>query len=255
VPGGQNGFDNGGLCGVSTFDQDPANVELALDVLGRLAARYGTSPALWGIEVLNEPISPEMWELVDVPRRYPAVDAELGRRSGPMSTEFLEGFYRAAYERIRREAPGVRVVFHDGFRIREWVGVLQAPDFTNIVVDTHRYMMSFALEKRHLGELDELIAYTRDEVAPTLREVSEHFPVMVGEWSLDAVSPAPHELAPDERREYFRTLGAAQLDAWGPTVVAWTYWSYKMLIDTPASDVWDLGKALELGLFPVEARP
>jgi glucan 1,3-beta-glucosidase len=252
VPGSQNGFDNGGICGVCKFNQDPDNVEVALDVLGRLAARHRESAALWGIEGLNEPISPEMWELVDVPNRYRAADPEQAAGSGPMPTDFLKDYYRRAYDRIRQVAPDVRVVFHDGFRIREWVGFLQEPHFTNFVVDSHRYMMSFALEKRRHGKLDELIAYTRDEVAPTLREVSQHFPVMVGEWSLDAVTPAPHALPPDERRTYFRTLAAAQLDAWGPYVVAWTYWSYKMLIDTPASEVWDMGKAIELGLFPTD---
>lgn len=253
VPGGQNGFDNGGLCGVSTFHRDPANVEFALDVLGGLASRYGNRPGLWGIEVLNEPISPAMWEMVDVPNRFPPLDRAEAEGSGPMPTEFLLDYCRRAYDRIRSVAPDVRVVFHDGFRIEEWFGVLVEPEFTNFVVDTHRYMMNFAVEKRTFGDLDQLIAYTRDEVAPVLREAAAHFPLMVGEWSLDAVDPAPLDLPTAERREFFRALGQSQLDAWGPLVVAWTYWSYKMLIDTPASDVWDLGKAIELGLFPVEA--
>jgi hypothetical protein len=47
-------------------------------------------------------------------------------------------------------------------------------------------------------------------------------------------------------------MADVQLDAWGPAV-AWTYWSYKMTIDTPASDVWDFGKAIDLGFLPGEA--
>ena len=30
--------------------------------------------------------------------------------------------------------------------------------------------------------------------------------------------------------------------------------SYEMTIDTPASDVWDFGKATDLGFLPAEAR-
>jgi hypothetical protein len=47
-------------------------------------------------------------------------------------------------------------------------------------------------------------------------------------------------------------MAAAQLEAWEPAV-AWTYWSCKMTIDTPASDVRNVGKALDLGLLPAEA--
>jgi glucan 1,3-beta-glucosidase len=194
-----------------------------------------------------------MWELVDVPHRFPASDPAYAAGSEPVPTDFLRDYYREAYGRIRAVAPGVTVVFHDGFRMREWLGVLDTPEFENVVVDTHLYLMDHALRHRSLGELDDYVAHVREEFAPTVREVSEHLPVLVGEWSLDTVTPKPHELGPDERRAYFRTMAEAQLEAW-QHATAWTYWSYKMTIDTPASDVWDFGKALELGLFPAVER-
>ena len=57
VPGSQNGYDNGGITGVCKWCKDPDEVEFALTVLERLAERYGTREGLFGIEVLNEPIS------------------------------------------------------------------------------------------------------------------------------------------------------------------------------------------------------
>ena len=57
VPGSQNGYDNGGITGVCTWRKDPEAVEYALTVLERLAKRYRNEPALYGMEVLNEPIS------------------------------------------------------------------------------------------------------------------------------------------------------------------------------------------------------
>jgi glucan 1,3-beta-glucosidase len=68
VPDGQNGFDNGGICGVCKWHKNPEHVEFALDVLEQLTIRYRDRESLWGIEVLNEPISPELWDLADVPR-------------------------------------------------------------------------------------------------------------------------------------------------------------------------------------------
>ena len=58
VPGSQNGSDNAGICGIVQWAQYPERVEIALDVLERLALRYGQNPALLGIEVLNEPQKP-----------------------------------------------------------------------------------------------------------------------------------------------------------------------------------------------------
>ena len=77
APMGQNGFDNGGICGVCKWSQCPEEVEFVLTVLERLAERYGNREALWGIEVLNEPITEGAWKMMDVPNRYPAVDQEM----------------------------------------------------------------------------------------------------------------------------------------------------------------------------------
>ena len=54
APLGQNGFDNGGICGVCKWSKHPEEVEFVLSVLERLAERYGERKGLWGIEVINE---------------------------------------------------------------------------------------------------------------------------------------------------------------------------------------------------------
>jgi hypothetical protein len=41
----------------------------------------------------------------------------------------------------------------------------------------------------------------------------------------------------------------AQLSAW-QKAVGWFFWSYKVYIDEPGWDGWDMGKAMELGYFP-----
>lgn len=102
APEGQNGFDNGGICGVCKWSKNPEEVEFVLTVLERLAKRYGKRKGLWGIEVLNEPITESVWELFDVPNRYPAVDKEMAAGSGPNTLAFLRIFYQEAYDRIRK---------------------------------------------------------------------------------------------------------------------------------------------------------
>lgn len=69
APLGQNGFDNGGICGVCKWSKHPEEVEFVLSVLERLAERYGERKGLWGIEVINEPVTENMWETMKVPER------------------------------------------------------------------------------------------------------------------------------------------------------------------------------------------
>ena len=90
VPDGQNGFDNGGIVGVCKWHLSPDNVEFALTVLAKLTARYRGRASFWGIQVLNEPISEELWNLIDIPRRYSPRDAAYAEGSEPVPTDFLK---------------------------------------------------------------------------------------------------------------------------------------------------------------------
>ena len=56
VPGGHNGTDNSGIMGISVWSTRQDCVAYTLRVLEKLAERYGERKALWGIEVLNEPM-------------------------------------------------------------------------------------------------------------------------------------------------------------------------------------------------------
>ena len=103
MPGSQNGFDNGGLTGVVRWHHSPRAVAYALDVLTRLAKRYRDRAALFGIEVLNEPIDWLTYATSSSSRQ--AKDSFEARRSGPIPMVFLKRFYRESYRRLRRFWP------------------------------------------------------------------------------------------------------------------------------------------------------
>ena len=86
VPGSQNGYDNGGLTGVCKWCKNPEEVEFALTVLERLAKRYGQREGLYGIEVLNEPISFLVY--ATAPSTGKAVDKEEAKGSGYVPLPF-----------------------------------------------------------------------------------------------------------------------------------------------------------------------
>ena len=92
APDSQNGFDNGGICGVCKFWQKPENETRVLKVLGMLSQRYADHPALFGVQILNEPISPELWKYIA--GQYLPSDPEYAAGSGPVPFEFLCSFYK-----------------------------------------------------------------------------------------------------------------------------------------------------------------
>lgn len=55
APGSQNGWDHSGRAGKAAWFDDAVHRTRTKDVLAALATRYAGRPALWGIELLNEP--------------------------------------------------------------------------------------------------------------------------------------------------------------------------------------------------------
>lgn len=271
VPGSQNGFDNGGISGVCTWASQPDEVDFALSVLARLAERYGSHPALAGIEVLNEPNTTTSWQAFDVMDRYPPRDPDLARGSGPVTFDFLEEFYGRAYDTIRsRTDRSVPVVFHDGFDLTRWGRFFDR--FDNVILDTHQYLM--LAETQGCDQAAEgYAAYIRDHYVPQLRSVAATVPLIVGEWSLfnsagcgvdthggrsvlNGEEGATGEtLGAEEKRALYRALADAQLAAWNEGVGHY-FWNFKLAIDTVGEpgwvgwDSWDLGRCVGQGWFP-----
>ena len=136
VPDSQNGFDNGGLTGVIKWHHKKENIDYTLEILERLSMRYGRRPGLYGIELLNEPISKELWE--QTRDRYQARKPEQAEGSTFVPTGVLKDFYQKGYEVVRRHCPEkAAVVLHDGFRLEEWEDFMPRDTWKNVVFDTH----------------------------------------------------------------------------------------------------------------------
>lgn len=235
APGCQNGFDNGGIKDVCEWHTRPEYLEHSLSVLDRLAARYCSHVALHAIEVLNEP----RW---DVP------------------TDYLKGFYRAAYAQIRRhcDADRVAIVFHDGFRSHvEYLGFMQGPEYQNVLFDIHRYQC-FVREDIDLdihGHMRKAAGEWKSEADAIITELP--YPTICGEWSLGldlkvvslwAAGPFNHAL---ERMDGFqesvayRGYAAAQLATF-EKYQGWFFWSYK----TETTPAWCFRDCVERGWLP-----
>ena len=274
APLSQNGFDNGGICGVCKWSQTPEEVDFVLNVLEKLAKRYGQRKGLFGITPINEPITDPMWTTMDVPHRYAPVDAEMAAGSAPNTMEFLRDFYARAYDHIH---PNIRddafVVFHDAFRLKDWKNFLTQEKYIgNVMLDTHQYLMvaeAYGCEQT----LNGYIKYIQENYAKDIAEVQEYVPIVCGEWclfnslavgvdtkggqtALNGMDFTESEgLTPEKKRFLYEQLANAQLAAW-ENGSGYFYWSYKLLLDPTNEanwrgwDCWDLGKSVDLGWFP-----
>lgn len=255
APGSQNGFDNGGICGVCKWCKNPDEVEFVLTVLERLALRYGKRESLWGIEILNEPISEELWNMLKSIDRYPAVDKKEAEGSGAVPSNFLRVFYVNAYRRIRKYLPEDKViVFHDGFRLHEWKDFMREDEYVNVVLDTHLYLaMSGELGRKN--DVNAYVEYAESKFAKDVAEMQKYFPVIVGEWCIANNIDGLKEMSKEEKRETYLKVANAQLAAWEKGQ-GWFYWSYKLLLDTvnvpqlQGMDSWDMGKCMDQGWMP-----
>ena len=248
VPGSQNGYDNGGITGVCKWRNNPRDVEYALTVLERLARRYGRREGLYGIEVLNEPISWLVYRTA--PSTGKAVDRDEAKGSGYVPLRFLQAFYAEAYQRIRRHMPTDKVVvFHDGFRLTRWNRFFESRDMVNVRLDTHIYI--FAMEsflpiakpwayRLYIGACRRMI-----------RKAQKVLPVIVGEWCISN-KYALKGVDAAQRRERFNAVARLQLDAWREAD-GWFYWNYQLLRDREApadalwKESWDLWRCIRNG--------
>ncbi len=243
VPGSQNGYDNGGITGVCKWRKDPDEVEFALTVLERLARRYGTRKGLYGIEVLNEPIS---WIVyVTAPSTGKAVDKNEAKGSGYVPMRFLKRFYTDAYRRLRAILPEDKtIVFHDGFRLTKWGHFFRNSGMKNVALDTHIYI--FAME--HFVPFANPLVYRIyiDICRRQIRQAGKEIPVIVGEWCIcnkyaDRMGSGVMDLQEYQKkqRSKYRRIASMQLEAWSEAK-GWIYWNYQLLRDreTPADESW-----------------
>lgn len=272
VPGSQNGFDNGGLSGVCKWAQQEESVEFTLNVLEKLSERYAHVESLWGIEIVNEPLTKAAWDTFNIMERYKAVDPEMAAGSAPVELDFLKDFYVKAYRRMRKYLSEEKViVFHDGFDIYAWKDFMREEEFKNVVLDTHQYLM-MAESDGCPQEREAYVEYIQKHYETAVEEMQQYFPVICGEWCLfnsqacgcdtkggqsvlNGIEGAQTEAySEEEKKDIYQAVSEAQLRAWHKGS-GYFYWNYKLLLDTVNEngwigwDAWDFGKCVVHGWF------
>lgn len=277
APGGQNGYDNGGITGVCKWAKNPQEVKFELSVLDRLAKRYGRKKNLFGIEVLNEPIS--FWVYVTAPSTGKAKDKEEAKGSGAVPTAFLKKFYTSAYKVLRKNLPEDKaIVFHDGFRLNAWNSFFKKSGFQNVYLDAHIYI--FAMENIVRIHQPWLYRFYLGIDKVRLALASRALPVIVGEWcvcneygfgvrknfgkpAMDGYGVSPDAkkyrenfpIPEKEKSRRFRIVADIELKTWSGCA-GWFYWNYQLvkdknvLMDNYYKEAWDFRRCMDRGWLP-----
>jgi len=167
APGSQNGHDNSGKTGPIDWQQSQ-NVDRSVSVLGNLTQQVMGSPAVVGIEVLNEPWTTSI--------------------GGPITFAVLKSFCTRAYQAIRATGFKGDIWIPDGWDNNQWNGFLSPPDYYGVYLDVHLYHCFGGYRDKSSPYAN--IDYTCQNDKPMLAGLTGRDWSIVGEWS-NAVSSPP----------------------------------------------------------------
>lgn len=201
APGSQNGRDHSGKIGPALWYQDAKHRQKSVDVLVKIAERYRNDLAVWGIQLLNEPLP-------------------------KLANKQLREYYRKAYREVARSGrTGLVVVYSDAFTPRLLSGALWSYTDYPVYMDHHWYHFFIPRWLQPKLPLKLYYWYLKWKKS-TLRRLSRGQPIIIGEWNgiiggekLNLYQKQEHNLIVGEHLK-------RQFDTYCVTA-GWFYWSYK----------------------------
>lgn len=229
LPGSQNGKVHSGRAGAVRWFSGREHREVSRDVCRKVAKRYAHSPALWGVQVINEPVF------------------------GWLKQFMLLQYYRQVYRDLSATLPpSVYVVFSDAFRPWLLAGALRRTKKLNVAMDIHWYSWMVPLwGVKTLKQFFLRVKRHRYTIHGVQRVAH---PVIVGEWN----AVLPHALKPLVNDMTWREAAlkhfSVQQEVYSYALAQcyWTYkteqdgmWSYRYIVEKVLSDAPD-GATLEI---------
>lgn len=219
APGGQNTGDHSGRKGQMEWFSNKDYQDQTIEMLKTLARTYKDSPALWGIEIMNEPeLRGHYWQLVR--------------------------FYRRAYKELRGcLRPGTYTVFHDAFQPLLFAGSLRPRRNFPVSMDVHWY--GFTIDRAKTFK-------TYLQLSSLLRRLLVYYaqlwqPVIVGEWSSVLPQRFFDERPQAEHMRLLRENSEMQYGIYAATAGS-MYWNYK----AEGEGMWNFRSLVEKGVISLE---
>ena len=222
VPGGQNGLDNSGMKGICQWHLNQDNIVTTLNIIERMAKRYGNHTALLAIEVLNEPATLDIWNHVF--KHIPANVAKEKDGSTYIPRDVLENYYKECYQIIDKNcSQSVYMIIHDGFDIELWNDFMNKKDYPRVMIDCHQYI-NFEFTNQKDVPYEKYLKIIRNHYHEIIQKASQYHPILVGEWSLG------NKMCQNEKENLSLVdqLFEEQLKIYEESF-GWIFWNYKLL--------------------------
>ncbi len=227
VPGGQGDSNESATTPETTADWHSSTNgrAVALEVLGKLAERYGKRPGLLGIELLDSPVMSVRRGLFNMTQGIPS--------------HYLRNYYRDAYDLVRAHMPADKlVVFSASGHPEMWKRFMSGDKYQNVWMDLHlyHYRDDKAIDITSPRGISQAVERNRTLIK-TARSCG--FPVLVGEWSAAAVLSSS-TVTPEGRDAYERVFISSELASFSDAS-GWFFQTWKTEKRIPA---WDARVAL-----------
>jgi glucan 1,3-beta-glucosidase len=217
--GSQNGHDHSGRVGRARWYDSKECRDDTVKTLNAIAQRYKNNPALWGIELLNEP----QWRIFQ---------------------RELKQFYHDAFTLLtKRLPPHVRIVYSDAFMPRRFGGIIGNGTRERATLDIHWYHNLFwAYRWVPIAWYYQLVR----SHGKLLRRLTKYYGVIVGEWNGIIAKERLDRYPVEQHQAVVKEHIARQLAAY-QYADAWFYWNYK----TEQRGIWHFRSLVEDGILEV----
>ena len=263
APGSQNGFDNSGQVGATTWQDKPENVQRTVDVIAKIAEKYSApefADTVTAIGLLNEPAGFRNQKVIDTAKEY-----------------FLK-----AYEKARHPFPtksdesGLLIIISDALvGLVPWKnGYMQGDNYTGVSIDFHYYQI-FS-DAGNTWDFNKRLKETCSVLKGRLQE--SPFPMHSGEWSIAASDCARYlngrglgarydgtfkgskkigdcatrtgtgDNFADDYKEFLRKFWDLQAQLNEQYGLGWLFWTWK---NEEAAE-WSYKRGMELGFIPTD---
>ncbi|KAG8632980.1 probable glucan 1,3-beta-glucosidase A [Manihot esculenta] len=198
APGSQNGFEHSSSRdGSQEWGLTDANIQQTAKVIDFLTARYATSPCLYAVELINEPLSPGA------------------------TLDSVTKYYKAGYDAVRKHSSTAYVVMSNRLgpaEPRELFPLVNGLNGT--IIDVHYYnLFSNVFDNMTVQQNIDFI-HTNRSTQLNYVTTSNGPLTFVGEWV------AEWQVSGATKEEYQR-FGQAQLEVYGRATFGWAYWTLK----------------------------
>ncbi|OIT06001.1 PREDICTED: probable glucan 1,3-beta-glucosidase A [Nicotiana attenuata] len=198
APGSQNPWEHSAnRDGTIEWGKTDDNIQQTVAVIDFLTARYAKNPSLYAVELINEPLAPEV------------------------SFEMVKKYYEAGYNAVRKHSSDAYVVMSNRLGSADPTELLPfASGLKGSVIDVHYYnLFSDMFNDMTVQQNLDFVFNTRSAELNTVTQSNGPL-TLVGEWVAEWQ-------VRDATKEDYQKFAKAQLEVFGRATFGWAYWTLK----------------------------